>query len=124
VSGSPVGGASGLGINDAGDVVGYSWDQSVPPTVCVENATLWTAPNETLVVLGNQDPLDATDRTIANAINNASFRPPSKRDEHEVERPTEPDMLPAYLTGPLPDCCRQLVGTPGDRVVPETCERG
>lgn len=55
--GNPIGGAKALGINDAGDLVGYAYDQGVPPTVCVENATMWAAPNETLIVLGNQSPL-------------------------------------------------------------------
>jgi hypothetical protein len=73
-NGNPVGGAKALGINDAGDLVGYSFDEPSNPTQCIRNATLWTAPNQGLVVLGDQPPLTANEATLANAINNASLR--------------------------------------------------
>lgn len=68
-----VGGAGALGNNDLGDIVGSSYD-SDGGVGCVKNATLWRAPNQTLVVLGDQPQLDVTMETIANAINNASLR--------------------------------------------------
>ncbi len=46
-------GAVALGINDAGDIVGWSLDHGIPMADCIQNATLWRAGSHDLVNLGD-----------------------------------------------------------------------
>jgi hypothetical protein len=65
-------GSQALGVNEAGDIVGSAIAPAVNPNTCIPNATLWRAPDQELVILGDQYPLTASSETIANAINNNS----------------------------------------------------
>ncbi len=60
-------GAVALGINNAGDIVGWSLDHGIPMASCTQNATLWRAANHEVVNLGNKC-LTTNSKTLANAV--------------------------------------------------------